>query len=61
MRLSKKQKKIAQQASPFDSITGADFAKLKKLKQLEIVILLLAVLMMSHQNLQSILLKWLKK
>jgi hypothetical protein len=35
MTLSKKQKKIAEQASPFNSITGSDFAKLKKLKELQ--------------------------
>ena len=32
-KYSKKQMKIARMAAPFDRITGADFAKLKKKKK----------------------------
>ena len=32
-KYSKKQMKIARMAAPFDKITGADFAKLKKKKK----------------------------
>ena len=35
MRLSKKQKKIARAAAPFNRITGADFRKLKRRKNVK--------------------------
>ena len=41
---SKKQMKIARMAAPFDKITGADFAKLRKKKKKMII--------PSHQNLK---------
>ena len=35
MRLSKKQKKIAKVSPPFNKITGADFRKLKRRKNVK--------------------------